>query len=91
MYVPYKHMKATIIEQLVIDHNLSFKDCEKGVCVTRRQLNRAQLGFAKNVKEETVEKFEGFCLGHDYIQDAAYGSGYFRRMMAHRSSVQITL
>ena len=68
-------MKATIIDGLVMEHGLCFKDLEEGLGVTRCQWKNAQLaileifsgekekatwGVAMKVDETTVEKFVGF-------------------------------
>ena len=84
-----RKVKATIIESLISNDNLSFKDLEEGLGVTRWQWNQAQLaisesqsgkkakatrGVALNMDKETVEKFVDFCLRPDNIQDVAYGT-----------------
>ena len=82
-------VKATIIEGLVMNHGLTFKDLQEGLGVTKWQWNKAQLalqefasgkkekasrGVAMKVDEATVEKFVDFCLRPDNIQDVAFGS-----------------
>ena len=84
-----RRVKATIIEGLISNEKLSFKDLEEGLGVTRWQWNQALLaiaetdsgkktkatrGVAMNMDKETVEKFVDFCLRPDNIQDVAYGT-----------------
>jgi len=83
-----RKVKATIIEGLVKQHGLTFKDLQEGLGVTRWQWNNAQLalqelasgkkqkaprGVAMKVDAATVEKFVDFCLRPDNIQDVAFG------------------
>ena len=87
--LPIQQVKSTILEQLVVTHNVSFKELEAALGVTRWQWNQAQLGIQEirsgkklkashgvkmNVDQETVKKFVDYCLRPDNIQDVAYGS-----------------
>ena len=84
-----RHVKSTILELLVVDHNLTLKDLEEPLGVTRWQWNHAQAGIEAirsgikqkktcggkmKVDPETVKKFVDYCLRPDNIQDVAYGS-----------------
>jgi hypothetical protein len=40
-----RHVKSTILELLVVDHNLTLKDLEEPLGVTRWQWNHAQAGI----------------------------------------------
>ena len=70
-----RKVKATIIEGLVMQYGLTFKDLQEGLGVTRWQWNNAQLaiqeiatgkkekaarGVAMKVDEATVDKFVDF-------------------------------
>jgi len=84
-----RKVKATIIECLVSQNGLTFKDLQEGLGVTKCQWEKAQLalkelasgkkqkapqGVKMKVDEATVEKFVDFCLRPDNIQDVAFGS-----------------
>ena len=84
-----RKVKATIIEGLVMQHGLTFKDLEEGLGVTRWQWDNVQSailqfasgkkdkaarGVAMKVDEATVEKFVDFYLRPDNTQDVAYGA-----------------
>ena len=75
-----RKVKPTIIEGLVMQHGLTFKDLQEGLGVTRWQWNNVQLalqeiasgkqekaarGVAMKVDEATVEKFVDFCFRPD--------------------------
>ena len=84
-----KNVKATILEGLISNENISLKDVQEGLGVTRSQWNKAKEaiaetksgnkqkavhGVAMRMKVETVESFVDFCLRPDNIQDVAYGT-----------------
>ena len=84
-----RKVKATIIEGLIMNDKLSFKDLKEGLGVTWWQCNQANLAIteAENGKKrkgttgvamymtlETVKTFVDFCLRPDNIQDVAYGT-----------------
>ena len=84
-----RNVKYTILEQLVLDHNISLKELKEALGVTKHQWERAQAGIeairsghkkkAENggkmhVDPDTVKKFVDYCLRPDNIQDVAYGS-----------------
>ena len=95
-----RKVKATIIEGLVMQHGLTWKDLQEGLGVTKWQWNKAQLalqecasgkkqkasrGVAMKVDEATVEKFVDFCLRPDNIQDVAFGLKQHRNDQGFRS------
>ena len=74
---PIEQVKSTILEQLVVSHNVSFKEMEAALGVTRWQWNQAQLGIQEmrsgkkqkaahgvkmTVDKETVKKFIDYCF-----------------------------
>ena len=84
-----RKVNATILEGLISNENISFKNLEEGLGVTRWQWNKANEaiaetengkkqkavhGVAMRMKVETVESFVDFCLKPDNIQDVAYGT-----------------
>ena len=85
---PIEQVKSTILEQLVVSRNVSFKELEAALGVTRWQWNQAQLGVQEmhsgkkqkaahsvkmSVDKETVKKFVD-CLRPDNVHEVAYGS-----------------
>ena len=86
-------VKATILEALVTNHGVTFKEVKEALGVTRYQWEQADIaikecasakkqkathGVKMSVKPETVKAFVDFCLRPDNIQDVAYGSRVFK-------------
>ena len=78
---PIEQVKSTILEQ-VVSHNVTFKELEEALGVTRWQWNQAQLGIQEirsgkkhkashgvrmNADKKTVKKFVDYCLRPDNI------------------------
>ena len=84
-----RKVKATILEGLISNENISLKDFKEELGVTCWEWNKAKEaiaetenwkkqkavnGVAMRMKVETVESFVDFCLRPDNIQDVACGT-----------------